>query len=325
LLAGITAAGIFLCLILHELGHALVGRRFGIRFRSIRLFIFGGVAEMETEPPSAKAELWMAAAGPAVSLLLAGWFAAAGQVLTDTATVAVARELALINFLLVCFNLVPAFPLDGGRILRAILWGRTGNLRRATALASTAGNFFGTALLVLGIFTLLGGQVVAGLWWMVLGWFLKNAAQASYQQVVVREILTGDKVRDLMTTQVTSVSPDLEVADLVDQYVYRQHHEMFPVRTNGRLLGYVSTRQIKEVPRDEWPVRRVAEVMASDLKAVEIAPDADAMAALEQMQRSGHTRLLVVDDGVLVGILTLRDLLDVLRLRTELEADEPRG
>jgi Zn-dependent protease len=322
-MAGMAAIGTFVCLILHELGHALVARRFGIRIRSITLFIFGGVAELEQEPPSAQSEFWMAVGGPAVSAALAGgfWLLAAVGGPADWAVpvLGVVRHLALLNLALVGFNLVPAFPLDGGRVLRSILWAVFGDLRRATAVTTQMGQYFGGALLVLGLLSALAGFLLPGLWWMMLGWFLQSAAQSSYAQVVVHGLLAGQPVRRFMTTTVSSVPPELDVEQLVEQYVYQQHHRIYPVRTNGRLLGYVTPREIKQVPRAEWPRHRVAEIMADDLAAVQIGPDADAMEALSQMQRMGQTRLLVVERGSLVGILTLKDLLDFLSLKIELE------
>jgi Zn-dependent protease len=323
LMAGIGALSLFVCLILHELGHSLVGQRFGMRIRSITLFIFGGVAELESEPKSAKGEFWMAIAGPAVSMVLAAafWFlwVLGGVADWPVAVLGVLGQLAVINAILVGFNLVPAFPLDGGRVLRAILWAATRNLKQATSITSQMGAGFGTAMMLLGVFGILGGQLLFGLWWMMLGWFLRGASQSGYQQVVVRQTLEGEPVRRFMTSNVSSVRSDLDVEQLVDRYVYQEHHKLYPVRDNGHLLGYVTPREIKQLPRAEWPRHRVAEIMASDVDRVEISPETDALAALARMQRSDQTRLLVVDHGSLVGIVTLKDLLDFLNLKLELE------
>ena len=322
-MATVGAAGLFVCLILHELGHSLVGQRFGMRIRSITLFVFGGVAEMEGEPRSARAEFWMALAGPAVSLVLAGafWCLSLTALVADwpVAVLGVVRELAFINAVLVVFNLVPAFPLDGGRVLRALLWAGTGDLRRATAITSQMGQGFAAAMMLFGVLAIITGQVVAGLWWLMLGWFLQNAARSGYEQVMVRRALEGEPVRRFMTTNVSSVPPQLDVEHLVEGYVYDQHHKLYPVRDNGHLLGYVTPREIKKLPRCEWPQHRVSEIMAVDLDRVEIEPGTDALAALARMQRSDQSRLLVVDHGSLVGIVTLRDLLDFLSLKLELE------
>jgi Zn-dependent protease len=318
-MAGVTAICLFGCLILHELGHALVGQRFGMRVRSITLFIFGGVAELENEPPSAKAEFWMAAAGPAVSVALSAGLALLAATGGPTPLVAVLNQLAVFNGLLVVFNLIPAFPLDGGRILRAVLWAVMRDLRRATTITATMGGGFATVLMVLGVVSILTGHVLPGLWWMMLGWFLQRAAQGSYEQVLVRGLLAGQPLRRFMTTNVSRVPPDLDVAQLVEKYFYRQHHQLYPVCQDGRLLGYVTPNEIKDIPHELWPRRRVSEIMATQFDLVRIAPDSDAAEALTQMQRTGRVRLLVVDGHSLVGILTLKDLLDFLSLKIELE------
>jgi len=322
-MGGVTTLGLFVCLVLHELGHSLVAQRFGLRIRSITLFIFGGVAELENEPPSAWAEFWIAVAGPAVSVVLAAglWLLAAAGAVAEWAipVLTVLRHLAFLNAVLVGFNMVPAFPLDGGRVFRALLWARTGNLQRATAITAQLGQSFGTFLMLFGVLGVLLGAGLSSLWWMLIGWFLHSAARGSYEALVVRNLLGGEPVRRFMTRDVSSVPPELDVEQLVEKYVYQQHHRIYPVRTNGQLLGYVTPREIKQVPREEWPKRRVGEIMAADLDPVRIAADTDAVEALTQMQRTGQTRLLVVEAGSLVGIITLKDLLDFLGLKIELE------
>jgi len=315
--------GLFTCLILHEMGHCLMGKRFGMRFRSITLFIFGGVAELESDPRSALAEFWMALAGPAVSLALAGSFwvlAIVGEFVNWFLPLQViAAELAFLNLILVGFNMLPAFPLDGGRVLRAAMWKLTGNYQRATVFAARMGRGIARAVMILGLVAILAGNPFGGLWFLFIGWFLDSAARSSLADVQVRTVLQGLPIRRFMTTNVTSVPPELNVDQLVQDYLYRQHHRMYPVRTNGRLLGYVTPREISNLPRDEWSRHRVDEIMTSDLDAVQVSPDTDAVDALARMQRTGQSRLLVVDDGTLVGILSLKDLLDYLDLKIELE------
>lgn len=318
-----TTLGLFACLVLHELGHSLVAQHFGLRIRSITLFIFGGVAELEQEPPAAWAEFWIAGAGPAASVVLAAGFwllAAAGRAVEwPMSVVGVLRHLALLNAVLVGFNLIPAFPLDGGRVFRAILWATTGNLRRATSITAQLGQGFGNLLMLLGVLILLSGNPLPGLWWMLIGWFLHGAAHSSYETMVVRNLLGSQPVSRFMTRDVSSVPPELDVEQLVEKYVYQQHHRLYPVRTNGRLLGYVTPREIKQVPRAEWPMHRVRDIMVADLDQVRISADTRAVEALTQMERTGQTRLLVVESGSLVGILTLKDFLDFLGLKFELE------
>ncbi len=317
--------GLFASIIFHEMSHSLIARRFGLPMKGITLFIFGGVAEMDEEPPSAKAEFWMAVAGPAASAVLVGLFA----LLTMRASAAgwpqsmhhVLHYLATINAVLIVFNSIPAFPLDGGRVLRAGLWHWKRDLSWATRISSQIGSMFGIMLIVLGVFNFLSGNFVGGMWWALIGLFLRSAATMSYQRLVVRQALEGEPVRRFMTSDPVTVPPDISVQELVDDYVYHHHYKMLPVVENDRLLGCVSTRQIREVPRETWSDTSVRELAAGCSQENTVRPDADAMHALAQMSRSGVSRLMVVDDGRLVGVLALKDLLGFLSLKVELEGD----
>jgi Zn-dependent protease len=322
----IAALGLFASIILHELGHAAVARRYGLPIRRITLFIFGGVAEMEAEPERPAVEFWVAIAGPVVSflvalvcwlLLQAGSGAGAGLPL-----VGVLAYLATINLILAVFNLVPAFPLDGGRILRAALWHWKGSLRWATRVSSAIGGGFGIALIVLGVYRVLTGDLVGGMWWFLIGLFVRFAAQASYQQVVMREALRGVPVRRIMTADPITVPPGITIADLIDDYVYRHRHNMFPVVDGGRLVGCVSLNEIKRVARDRWPSTTVAEVMRPCSGATAISPDMDAMAVLAHMTRTQNSRLLVTEGDRLVGLITLRDVMNFLNAKLNLEVGE---
>lgn len=320
--------GLFACIVLHELGHAIVARRCGVPMRGITLFIFGGVAHMEKEPPTAKAEFLTAIGGPVVTMLLAGGFYLGTRVASATeaplAMRAVLAYLAWINALLLLFNLVPAFPLDGGRVLRAALWSWKRDLRRATRIAAALGAGFGYALIALGVFSFLVGNLVGGLWWLLLGFFIRNAADMSYQQVLLRQALSGEPLRRFMHTDPITIPPSLPIRDAVEQYVYHHYHKMFPVVDDGRLLGCITVDQIKSVPREEWDQRSVRDVYAPCSPENAIAPDEDAVDALARMRRTGSSRLLVVDhDDRLVGIISLRDLLRFLSLKIELEGDAP--
>jgi Zn-dependent protease len=319
-LMGLAAAlGFFACIVLHELGHALVARAAGIPIRGITLFLFGGVAELEGEPKSASSEFLMAVAGPAVSaLLVAGFWLLSGLPWAQPA-VLVLEYLAAINLAVLVFNLVPAFPLDGGRVFRSILWGATGNLRRATYFASLAGQGFAWLLIWLGVLQFFAGNVLHGVWLGLIGMFLNNAARASYQQVIVRQLLQGEPVSRFMNPQPIVVPEELDLRRWVEDYVYRHHRKMFPVSSNGHLAGVIATEALVRYPREEWDRHTVAEAMNKDLGAVRIAPDADALEALGKMQRTGSSRLLVMDGDHLVGIVSLKDLLRFLELKIELE------
>jgi Zn-dependent protease/predicted transcriptional regulator len=325
----IAALGLFGSIILHELGHATVARRYGLPIRRITLFIFGGVAEMEAEPERPAAEFWVAIAGPIVSFLvgLVFWLLLQGAAGAGAgvSVAGVLGYLATINIILAVFNLVPAFPLDGGRILRAALWYWKGSLRWATRVSSTIGGAFGILLIVLGVYRVLIGDFVGGMWWFLIGLFVRFAAQMSYQQVLVRETLRGIPVRRIMTATPVTVSSGITIAQLIDDYVYRHHHNMFPVVDNGRLVGCVSMNDIKRLPRDRWSSTTVAEIMKSCSEATAISPDMDAMEVLSLMTRTRNSRLLVTEGDRLVGVVTLTDLMNFLNVKLNLEeADQLR-
>ncbi len=317
---------LFLSIVLHEFSHAMVARRFGIPIKGITLFIFGGVAEMSEEPPNPRSELLMAAAGPATSVLIAalclGLGYAGGPLGWASEVVAVFQYLFWVNLVLVVFNLVPAFPMDGGRILRATLWAWRGDLRAATRTASEAGSFFGMVLIALGIVGLVSGNFMSGLWWFVIGMFVRNIAQSSYQQLLMRQFLEGVPISRFMTTEIISVPRSIPVSELVEQYVYRYHHKMFPVKDGDRLLGCVTTQKVRELARESWDQQTVGAITEPCSAENTTAPDADAMTVLGKMSSSGRSRLLVVDNGTLIGLITLKDLVAFLSVHLELGGEE---
>jgi CBS domain-containing protein len=232
----------------------------------------------------------------------------------------VVAYLSLINLALAVFNLVPAYPLDGGRVLRALLWRWKNDIRRATRLAAAAGSGFGFLLMAMGIFAVIvGHDVVTGLWWFVIGLFLQGAARASYMQVMARDMLGNTTVAALMTADPITVPPDFTLAAFVEDFIYTYHHEQFPVVDHGRLIGMVGAREVRRVPRGEWAARSVAEVMAPCTDVNCIDAGRPAQRALGLMNETGNTRLAVTEQGRLVGILTLKDLLRVIALRIDLE------
>jgi Zn-dependent protease/CBS domain-containing protein len=320
---GITGViGLMFSLVLHELSHSVVARRYGMPIRGITLFIFGGVAEMEDEPPNAKAEFLMAIAGPITSFALA--LAFYGVSLVGHAqglpepVLGVTRYLAFLNGLLATFNLLPAFPLDGGRVLRSGLWHWTRDLKWATRVASGVGAGFGVVLMALGVASILTGNFISGMWWFLIGLFLHGAAQGSYFQLMMRRALQGEPVRRFMCAEPVTVSPSTTVRALVEEFIYRHHHDMFPVTDDGELVGCVSTREVKAVPREQWDRRTVREIAKACSPENTIDPDLDALKALALMQRTGNGRLMVTQQGRLVGILVLKDLLRFLSLKIDL-------
>jgi Zn-dependent protease len=318
----IGALALFACVVMHELGHALMARRYGIQMKGITLFVFGGVAEMSDEPPSAGAEFAVAVAGPVVSIVLAGVFYLVAMVVEPVAAYGVVAYLAWINGILVAFNLVPAFPLDGGRVLRAVLWHWKQNLLWATGITARIGAGFGLAMMILAVFSLFMGNFIGAIWWFLLGMFLRSAAQMSYQQVVWRQFLSGTKVRGLMNTEPKTVGPEVTVDRFVDDYIYRYHHKMFPATVNGGLLGCVGLHDVKELPREQWAEHTVGELVHPCTEENTIDQNADAVAALQRMNQTGSTRLMVVDGERLVGVISLRDMLSYLSRRMELESDQ---
>jgi len=319
----VTALAFFACIVLHEFGHALVARSLGMPISGITLFLFGGVSELGEEPTSAGTEFVMAVAGPLVSAVLAVLFwvvAVVGyQLGWPHPVVIVLGYLAAINAVVLIFNMVPAFPLDGGRVLRSILWGVTGNVRRATRWASYAGQAFAWVLIAWGVLQFFSHNWVGGIWSALIGMFLNNAAKSGYQQVLIRQALQGETVRRFMNPDPIVVSPSLELLHWVEDFVYRYHHRAFPVATDGRLKGVITTKALNQIPRGEWAQHTVGEVMAPDLRAVSIAADGDALEALEKMQRTGSSLLLVTEGDRLLGIVSLKDLLRFLNLKLELE------
>ena len=318
-----SAVGLLFSIVLHELGHSLAARRYGVEMSGITLFLFGGVAEMRDEPSSPEAEFVIAIAGPIVSVILGvagvaiGWWGLANS--NWTALFGVLSYLGWLNLALVAFNIVPAFPLDGGRMLRALLWRAKHNLQWATRFTSRLGGGFGIVLIGLGLISIITGNFVGGLWLIVLGLFLRNAAQMSYRQLIVRRALEGEPVSRFMEPAVETVPPSTTVRDFVDNYVYKHHFKLYPVTDNGSLEGCVSTRMLQEFPKATWQEHTVKEVVQPCADNNSIDVNEDATVALDKMNRNGVSRLIVTENNRLRGIITLKDLMRFIALKVELE------
>lgn len=317
------ALGLFVSIVVHEFCHSLAARRQGMPMQGITLFIFGGVAEMTEEPTGARDEFVMAFVGPLSSLAMAAVFYglyrlgdAAGWM---TAVTGVMGYLGLINLILAIFNLIPAFPLDGGRMLRAVLWGWKGNLKRATRIASRIGQGFGVLLIALGVLRVLNGFFIGGMWFFLIGLFIQNAAKMSYQQLLTRRALEGEALERFMNRNPVTVTPDTRLDRLVEDYVYRYHHKLFPVVEGDRLVGCITTRQVKDLPRDKWPEITVGELSQACSDENTVSPRTDAVDALARMHRNHAGRLMVVEGDRLEGIIALKDLLHFLSTKIELE------
>ncbi|HEU4685365.1 MAG TPA: site-2 protease family protein [Nitrospira sp.] len=320
-MAVMAAAGLFASLVFHELAHSLVARRFGIPISGITLFIFGGVAHMEDEPPDPKSEFVMAVAGPLSSLFLAALlyllFQSGRAVGWPEPLTGIAEYLALMNILLALFNMIPAFPLDGGRALRAALWAWRGNLRWATRLASGFGSGFGIVLMAVGALSFLSDRLLEGFWYVLIGFFLTTAARQAYSGVLVRSALHGEPVRRFMSRDPVTVPPNLSLQAFIDEYLHHYLYDMFPVSRDLAVLGCVTSKQVGGIPRTEWERTTVGDVMTPCSARNTVQADTDAAQALAQMNQTGLSRLLVLEGNRLVGVLVLKDLMTLIALRME--------
>jgi len=327
-LALVGAFGLFFSILFHEFWHSMVARRFGVEVNSITLFLFGGVAEMRQDAASPKSEFWIAVAGPLASLFLALVFflltrLGAGMGMGE-ALASVFMYLSLVNLILAAFNLIPAFPMDGGRILRAALWNIKKDQQWATRVSSNFGMAFGLVLIGLGLLNVLTGNMVGGLWYALIGFFIRFAARNSYQQLAVKNALAGESVRALMKEPVT-VPGSITLREMVEEYVYRHHHKFFPVQDKVGVKGCVTTRQVGEVPREKWSRTTVEEIMSQCSLGNSVQPDDDVAEVLLKMNTSGLSRMMVMDNDQLVGIISLKDILGYLAMRMELQGEQGFG
>lgn len=337
LTAACAAVLFFLSVLLHELSHALVGRAQGIEVPRITLFVFGGMAEMKSEPTAWRGEFWMAIVGPVTSLLLGLLFmalaaATAGPAEIDLDNPQRALErlsplatllfwLGPVNVVLGLFNLVPGFPLDGGRVLRSVMWGITGDMVRATRWASVGGQLFAWLLIAAGLSMVLGLRVPVfgsgtanGLWLALIGWFLNNAAIMSYRQLILRETLRDVPVSRLMKADIQVVEPGLPVQRLVDDYLMSRDQRFYPVVDSGRLAGVVCLRDVRRMPRSDWEASRVADIMTPEDKVTSVSPDDAASDALGLLGQRQLNQLPVVEGGVVRGMIRREDILRWLSL-----------
>lgn len=310
---------LFASVLLHELGHSYVALRYGISVRSITLFLFGGVAQIGAEPPSAKAEFLIAIAGPIVSLALAVAFSVIQPAIAAIEPLwGMAKYLSYMNFALALFNLVPGFPLDGGRVFRALVWAWTKNLRRATLIAANAGRFFGFLFIISGVWRMLSGDFGGGLWIAIIGWFLDNAASAQVHQAVFEGLLSGYSVSQAMTADCVAIPADLPLQQLVDGHVLATGRRCFLVTRGAKTVGLVTLHRIKEVPRAEWANTAAAQVMLPLDDLIRIAPKAELWSALQLMDRDGVNQLPVMSDSQVVGMLSREDVITFLRTVQEM-------
>jgi Zn-dependent protease/predicted transcriptional regulator len=311
----ITSVLFFASVVFHELSHSFVAMRYGIPVQSITLFVFGGLAGIKREPDNAKQEFNIAIAGPLSSMFLAGCFYLVGRFFRgNEMVVAAATWLAFINFALAVFNLVPGFPLDGGRILRAAAWKVTGDFTRATQIASNAGKAFAYILILLGAWQALSGNWVGGLWTAFIGWFLLSAAQESFAQVAIRSTLTGVRASDVMTHDIPTVTRDMSVEEYVHE-VLRTGVMSHIVTGAGTPVGLINLHAARRVPREEWANTSVQAVMLPVDRIEWASPDEPVLGLLERMQKEDVSEMPVMSEGHIIGVVARDAILRVLQTR----------
>jgi Zn-dependent protease/predicted transcriptional regulator len=319
----ITSLLIFGSVLAHELSHSYIALKKGIVMRGITLFIFGGVAETSEEPRTAVEEFQIAAAGPGMSILIAlvCWSLVVLSPLLHLgeATVWILNQVKLVNLMLVIFNLVPGFPLDGGRLFRAVLWKASGNLKQATRIASGTGRFFGFLLIFIGLMIAIFSNLwVNGIWLIFIGWFLEQAARTSYQQVLLRRALSGIKVSEVMTKAVISLPSTISLEEAVNEYFFKYRYSSFPVVDSGIVKGFIRLNDIKNIDRTRWNHSVVADAMIPMQEQYLIAAETDAVEALNRMLRSETRKLMVTQSGTIIGMVTLPDLMALFKIKTDL-------
>ena len=325
-IAIITGLLFFVSILLHELSHAAVAKMRGIPVRAITLFALGGVAQIEKDAADAKSEFWMGIIGPIASMViggvclvlawLLGWSFAAEAV---SPPAAMFMWLGFINIALAIFNMIPGFPLDGGRVLRAVVWWITGDANRSTRIASGVGQFVAMGFILLGIVRFFSGAGFGGLWIAFIGWFLLEAARASGAQVEITERLTGVRVSDVMAQQFPIVDANANLQTFVQEHLLPTGHRCFVVSEQGRPAGIITPHEVKAIDRARWPYTTVGDVMRSLESLRTVSPERPVAEALEMMGREDVNQMPVVQEGKLAGIISRGHILRLLQTRAELD------
>lgn len=313
---------LFASVLAHELGHSLVALSRGIPVKSITLFIFGGVASLSEDTQDAGTEFKVAIAGPAVSFVVA--LVSLGLVYlfrgVNEQIEGIFLYLALANGLLVVFNLIPGFPLDGGRVFRSIVWGVTNSMERATNIAGTVGVVIGYLFIILGVFLLFTSAIISGIWLIAIGWFLQNAAEQSMQQFRMQKVFKNIRIGMLMQPNPPTVAPETTIEDLVEHHILGQNIRGVPVVRDGALVGIITLSDVKSVPRTQWREFRVIDRMTPLEHLMTVTPDSPLTAALQAMSDKDIHQIPVVRDGMLVGLVTRNDVIRFIQLRNEVPA-----
>ena len=321
IVAGVVTSLLFFgSVLVHELMHSLVARAAGIPIHSINLFIFGGVSQMTEEPKQPQVELRMALAGPLASLAIGGIFLTIWYFLTDVPELikAISFWLGWINILLAVFNLIPGFPLDGGRVLRSLIWWQNRDLRKATRIASNAGRGIGYLFILIGIVMIFLGAWINGLWLAFIGWFLENAAASSYRHLALQDILKGHKASELMTQDCPAVQPELTIQQMINEHILTSGRRCFPVVQHNNVLGLISIHDIKAVPHEQRATKTAGETMTPLAKLRSVGPDEDLVTVMRILTEQNINQIPVVKDGNVIGMIARDNLLSFISIRSEL-------
>ena len=300
----ITSIFFFISILLHELGHSIIARKYKIKVKRITLFVFGGVAEIASEPPKSIAEFWIAIAGPIASFMLAGIFYLLEHAFSgNNYLVAPFRYLAFINFILAVFNLIPGFPLDGGRVLRAIVWGITKNLKKATTIAANVGRFFGYFFIMLGVLQIFQNNFLDGIWIAFIGWFLESAAVSQIQRQALDELLFGHKVSEAMSVDFGIVYSDSTIQEIIDNHFIGANRRSLLVKDDNKIVGFITPTQLASISSNDRQNKTVKEVMISVDTVSKVKSDEPLLEALKVIEQSDVNEVPVVDGDEFVGIL----------------------
>ena len=324
---GAIALVFFLSVLAHELSHAIIANRNGLPVRSITLFVFGGVANLTREPDSAGVEFRIAIVGPLTSLALGAFFAALWLIFRNLSEgfAGICANLALINTSLAVFNMLPGFPLDGGRVFRSAIWARNHDRLRATRIAAKTGEWIAYGVMGIGIaYTFFGGYF-SGIWFLLIGFFLRNASTASYDQLVIETTLNGIYVRDVMQRDVDTIAPDVTIDELVHDYVLKRNKRCFAVVAAGEFAGLITLADIRLLPREDWPSMSVYRAMTPVTKLHTVTSSETMTQVLQLMSQHDVNQLPVVDRRELVGLLTRSDVMRFIEVRRDLDDHPGRG
>lgn len=326
-IGAISSLMLFASVLAHELAHSYFAKKMGLPVAGITLFLFGGVSQIMEEPKSPEMEFKISVVGPVSSFILSGifgliWLATLSLKL-DAATI-VLNYTALMNLALGIFNLLPAFPMDGGRILRAAVWKRKGVLLEATKISTRVGEIF-AYLLMIGGFLLMFfmGNFISGIWLIFIGLFLKSGAEASLRQTIVSTALANVKIGEIMSTDIHSVEPEVSLEVVIDFYFFRYKHSGYPVIEEGKLLGMITLHDIKQVPKSRWREIKVKDIMVRLEKLTTVNPEEPALDALVKLAKMGVGRLPVLKEGKMIGIVTRSDIMRAITVKSEHGATKP--